>query len=219
MMKCFTFTLSILFAILFVFSSCTPSQQIEKTFYKIQDAENVEEMIEWLDEASIEYFKKMGEIAVKQEYKAVGQFCYNSAAPLSTRYLIAALHAVGPSDTTVVIELEEVLRNISFMNFGLLGEETKLETRFLGVQEINDADASAEISFKVAKNINVKSIVKFYLEDGKWKLNFPSTLSYPEKYFNNLWRQRGGNLQEFIQGVVENGGEAVNWMVMPRRIN
>lgn len=215
-MKFFFFAISIFCSLSLIVFSCTPQQQIERTFNKIKSAESSADIIDWLDQESINYLKKIGELAVKHEYEAVGQFCYNSPTPLSTRYLLGALNFLGPSDTTVVIELEEVLRTVSFMNFGLFGEESRKMVRFLNTKEVKGDHASAEISFKVAKNVNIKSVVNFNLEDGRWKLNFPSTLTYPEKYFNNLWRQRGGNLQEFIQGVVENGGETVNWMVVPK---
>ena len=106
-------------------------------------------------------------------------------------------------------KLSDVINIAALADFGPLGLEN---SKRYSVHEIAVSSGDyilAVINYKAASNTYVQSKVGFQKEDDKWKMNYPATLSYFEKYLTKLYRQTGGTESDFIQGVIVNGGKDV----------
>ena len=109
--------------IFLIFSCADPTEEIKTTFNAIQNYQDVSSLTKLFDEESINYFSEMGKVAAAKNKMDIWNFCKRSSYPLSTRYMVQVLGLMNPTDSTAVIELEDVLAVASLADFGLIGND------------------------------------------------------------------------------------------------
>lgn len=206
----------LLFSLVFFLFSCgNAEEEIKMTFDTIRNYQETESLIEMLDEGSINYFSEMGKVATSKTNKDIQNYCNGSLYPLSTRYMVQILEMMGPSDSTSVIELEDVISMATLADFGPIGVDNRKRYKFHKLEKANDEIATAIINYKVNPNAHtyVQSSVQFSKIDGEgWKMNFQETLSFFEKYLTRLQTESGAMSDEdFIQNFIINGGKEIEF--------
>ena len=206
----------LLFSVVFFLFSCgNPEEEIKTTFSSIQNYQEAESLIEILDEGSVNYFSEMGRVAASRKKIDIRNYCNASLYPLSTRYMIQILEMMGPTDSTSIIELEDVISIASLADFGPIGTENRKRYKFHKLERANDRMATAIINYKVNPTTHtyVQSRVQFSKREGEsWKMNFQETLSFFEKYLTRLQRESGAMSDEdFIQNFIINGGKEIQF--------
>jgi hypothetical protein len=202
-------------AVLFLFSCGNPAEEIKTTFDSIRYYQEVESLVEMLDEGSVNYFSEMGKVAASRIKKDIRIYCNSSVYPLSTRYMVQVLGMMEPSDSTAIIELEEVISIATLADFGPIGVDNRRRYKFHKLERADDGIATAIINYKVNPNAHtyVQSKVQFSKKEGEdWKMNFQETLSFFEKYLTRLQAESGEMSEEdFIQNFIINGGKEIEF--------
>lgn len=201
--------------VLFLFSCGNPEEEIKTTFSAIQNYQEAKPLIEMLEEGSINYFSEMGRVAASRKKIDIRNYCNASLYPLSTRYMIQVLEMMGPSDSTSIIELEDVIAIAALADFGPIGVDNRRRYKFHKLERANERMATAIINYKVNPNAHtyVQSRVQFSKREGEgWKMNFQETLSFFEKYLTRLQRESAAMSDEdFIQNFIINGGKEIQF--------
>ena len=206
----------LLFSLVFFLFSCgNPEEEIKTTFNSIRNYQDVESLIEKLDEGSINYFSEMGVVAASRVKPDIRNYCNASLYPLSTRYMVQVLEMMALSDSTSIIELEDVLAIAALADFGPIGTDNRSRYKFHQLEKANDRMATAIINYKVNPNAHtyIQSKVQFSKkEEEGWKMNFQETLSFFEKYLTKLQTESGAmNDEDFIENFIVNGGKEIQF--------
>ncbi|MFK7771217.1 MAG: hypothetical protein AB8F94_03720 [Saprospiraceae bacterium] len=206
----------LLFSVVFFLFSCgNPEEEIKTTFNSIRNCQDVKSLVEMLDEGSINYFSEMGVVAASRVKPDIRNYCNASLYPLSTRYMVQVLEMMAPSDSTSIIELEDVLAIAVLADFGPIGTDNRNRYKFHQLERANDRMAIAIINYKVNPNAHtyIQSKVQFSKKEGEgWKMNFQETLSFFEKYLTRLQTESGGmNDEDFIENFIVNGGKEIQF--------
>ncbi len=204
------------FSVVFLICSCgNTEEEIKTTFSAIQNYQDAESLVEMLDEESVNYFSEMGKVASSRMKKDIRNYCNVSVYPLSTRYMVQVLEMMAPNDSTEIIELEDVISIAVLADFGPIGVDNRKRYKFHKLERGNDRIATAIINYKVNPNAHtyVQSKVEFSKGEGEsWKMNFPQTLSFFEKYLNKLKSESVVmNDEDFIQNFIVNGGKEIEF--------
>lgn len=129
--------------------------------------------------------------------------------------MVQVLGMMEPSDSTAMIELEEVISIATLADFGPIGVDNRKRYKFHKLEKANDRTATAIINYKVNPNAHtyVQSKVQFSKKEGEdWKMNFQETLSFFEKYLTRLQAESGEMSEEdFIQNFIINGGKEIEF--------
>jgi len=191
--------------------SCGGEEEaIKTTLNKIKNYDDAQIVIDLLDKESIDYFTEMAKTAASNDEMKTRNFCDFYPHPLASRYLLQTLALVSSDEEPATpVDLKDVIVIATLADFGPLGFENRNKYRFHEISESSDIEATAIINYKAGKNTYVQSKVIFHNEDDVWKINYPSTVSYFEKYLKKLYSQTGGSDRDFIQGVIANGGKEV----------
>ncbi len=206
----------LLFSLVFFLFSCgNAEEEIKTTFSSIQNYQAAAPLIKMLDEGSVNYFSEMGRVAASRKKNDIRNYCNSSLYPLSTRYMVQVLEMMGPSDSTSIIELEDVISIANLADFGPIGVDNRKRYKFHKLERANDRIATAIINYKVNPNAHtyVQSSVQFSKKEGEgWKMNFQETLSFFEKYLTRLKSESGAMSDEdFIQNFIINGGKEIEF--------
>lgn len=206
MIRCF-----LLFSLFLLVVSCGGEEKaIKTTLDKIKNYDDAQTVIDLLDKESIKYFTEMAKAAVGNDEMKIRNFCDFYPYPLASRYLLQTLALASSDDEPATpVDLKDVILIATLADFGPIGLENRKKTRFHEISESSDYEVTAVLNYKAAKNTYVQSKVIFHKEDDVWKINYPSTVSYFEKYLKKLYSQTGGSDRDFIQGVIANGGKEV----------
>ena len=200
---------------LLFFSCGNAEEEIKTTFNSIRNYQNAESLIEMLDEGSVNYFSEMGEVAASRKKNDIRIYCNSSLYPLSTRYMVQVLEMMAPSDSTSIIELEDVISIAALADFGPIGTDNRKRYKFHKLERANDRFATAIINYKVNPKARtyIQSKVQFSKREGEdWKMNFQETLSFFEKYLTKLQSENGAMSDEdFIQNFIINGGKEIEF--------
>ena len=206
--------LSFLLSFTFLFFGCVDSEEIfRKNFEALKNSDDLDEIISLLDEGSKEYFSELGKVAMKGKESEVDWFCNRTQVPFMSRYLIQFLGTVKQVDSTATFDLRTVIQYARLGEFGLLGFNSKQRYSF---KELDHVEGNQALTiFRVSANAttNVTSRVQFNLEDEKWKINFPTSLSYAEKFLKKAWQKSGMAQREFVDDVLENGLSGVEFFI------
>lgn len=201
--------------VFFIFSCQNIEEEIKTTFSSIQNYQDAESLIGMLDEGSVNYFSEMGKVASSRMKPDIRNYCNASLYPLSTRYMVQVLEMMTPSDSTSIIELEDVISIAALADFGPIGVENRKRYKFHKLERANERIATVIINYKVNPKTHtyIQSKVQFSKrEGGGWKMNFQETLSFFEKYLTKLRRESGArNDEDFIQNFIVNGGKEIEF--------
>jgi len=201
--------------VFFLFSCGNTEEEIKTTFNSVRNYQDAKSVIEMLDEGSVNYFSKMGKVAASRNKTDIQIYCNTSRYPLSTRYMVQVLEMMGPTDSTSIIELEDVISIASLADFGPIGVDNRRRYKFHQLEMSNDRLATAIINYKVNPNAHtyVQSPVQFSKKENEnWKMNFQETLFFFEKYLTKLQSESGAMSEEdFIQSFIINGGKEIEF--------
>lgn len=201
--------------VIFLFSCGNPEEEIKTTFNSIQNYQDSKSLVEMLDEGSVNYFSEMGKVAASRMKVDIRNYCNASLYPLSTRYMVQVLEMMAPSDSTSIIELEDVISIAALADFGPIGIDNRKRYKFHKLEKANGRIATAIINYKVNPKAHtyIQSKVQFSKIEGEgWKMNFQETLSFFEKYLTKLQSESGSiNDEDFIQNFIINGGKEIEF--------
>ena len=206
----------LLLSVIFLIFCCgNTEEEIKTTFSSIQNYQDAESLIEMLDEGSVNYFSEMGKVASSRMKIDIRNYCNASLYPLSTRYMVQVLEMMAPSDSTAIIELEDVISIAALADFGPIGVDNRKRYKFHKLERANEQIATAIINYKVNPTAHtyIQSKVQFSKREGEdWKMNFQETLSFFEKYLTKLKSESGVIRDEdFIQSFIVNGGKEIEF--------
>ena len=206
----------LLLSIVFLIFSCgNTEEEIKTTFNSIRNYQDVPSLIEMLDEESVNYFAGMGKVAATKKKRDIRIYCSSSPYPLSTRYMVQVLGMMELSDSTSIIELEDVISIAVLADFGPIGVDNRMRYKFHQLEKANDRFATAIINYKVnpKEHTYIQSKVQFSKKEGEdWKMSFQETLSFFEKYLTKLRSENGPiSDEDFIQNFIINGGKEIEF--------
>lgn len=201
------------FLVLITLQSCGNQEaDLKSTFNSIKNYENTELVSDLLDEQSLKFFKDVAEVASQMDESKIRSLSFGMDYPMSTRYFLQTIEFLFSENETEKTELGDIITIASLAEYGPLGLQNRKKYKFHELEEAGSAKATAIVNYEVAPNTYVQSKVLFYKENDQWKLNYPSTLSYFEKYLYKLQQQTGGSDREVIQSVIQDGGQEVKMM-------
>lgn len=205
----------LLSVVFLVFSCGNTEEEIKTTFSSIQNYQDAESLIEMLDKGSVNYFSEMGQVAASRMKTDIRNYCNASLYPLSTRYMVQVLEMMGTSDSSSIIELEDVISIAALADFGPIGVDNRKRYKFHKLERANERIATVIINYKVNPKAHtyIQSKVQFSKREGEgWKINFQETLSFFEKYLTKLQNEsRAMSDEDFIQNFIVNGGKEIEF--------
>lgn len=203
----------LLISLCLVVMSCGDGEAgaMKTTLSQISNYDDAQTVVDLLDKESIEYFTEMAKAAQNNDERKTRNFCDFYPNPFASRYLIQTLAMIDIGEESAPLTLPNVIAIASLADFGPVGIKNRKNYQFSEVLSSTGRTATTTINYRVVANTYVQSKVVFHKENEVWKINYPSTLSYFEKYLTKLYSQTGGTEREFINGVIEKGGKGVEF--------
>ena len=212
-MQSITKILTILSFLVFIFSCNSKETPIKTAFIEARYTAVEEGPIflkDHLDQESIQFLEDLGKYSRTESYDFIETFGESVNAPMS----IMMLYSVANQHQAMLSGVEnEVLMYIvaQFTKTGIYNNATSISFKELE-KEMEDT-AYAKIAIKAAQNTYLETRYKFTKEEGKWKLNFPSTLRTSENLLKQQARKMRLSGRDFVQKVAQ------GIIIPPEKIN
>ncbi|OAV43488.1 hypothetical protein [Lewinella sp. 4G2] len=179
--------------------SCSSTNDVKQSFTDLcSAAENqaFDELPAMVTTGSLQYLNTIIESARTDNETEMLHLGHSSERPLMTMMLFQQLVNELRIDSTSLdgVEAPDLLSAFTFLGTGPFQPGLQLDD----AMSTSSTTANLYVVVPTGGKVSILSTYQYELEDGRWKVDFPSTLEVPEKVLNQSFKKSGLGIRTYV---------------------